>query len=202
MEGLKAYNLFTALKLHFTTDYDFFRYNGKTRAISESALTTHKAYHHFRRLERRYSKDLEGFIVSNMVYNEVKWPGDLVTPEAEKIYRDWKKVSESLKYNIRQELMFIAEDARMYHEIFKSDGGHPKLLKYYLGKKISIETLIAMNEALGFVPYWTKNIRDTIVWPDVLRLMGKYRPFLRFDVPEIKRMMREIFLDNQEEDTI
>lgn len=198
---MKAYQCFQALKLHFNTDYDYFKYNGKTRQISESSFTARNDYHQCRRIERRYGDELRNFILSNMVYNEVKWIGDLVTPESEKVYRDWKRKIESLKYNTRQELMFIAEDARMYHEIFRiTDGGHPKLLKYYLGKKISIETLIVMNEVLEFLPYWTKNIRDTVIWPDVKRLMEKYRPFLTIEKSEMKALMREIFLDNSAEE--
>lgn len=198
MEGYKTYQLYIALKLHFTSDYDYHKYHGKTKAMSESKLSTRPDYHHFRRLERRYPNELEDFFVANMIENKnYTWIGDFVTPEAEKTYKRWKSKKESLKYNIRQELMRVLDEDRIHDDILKvKDGKHPKLLKYYMGNKISIETLIAMNEVINFLPSWKEKINDKIIWPQILHTIEKYKPFLTIDKSEIKPLLRNIFLDS------
>lgn len=192
MEGMRAYQTYLALKLHFTSDYDYFKYAGKTRTISESALQARKDYHQFRRIERRYKDNLIEFIVSNIIQNNAKWAGDLVTTQSEKNYVEWRKRNQSFAYIFRQDLEKLIEDKDALFRV--ENGGHPKLLKYYLGKKIMIETVVAMNDVLNFMPHWNKNITDTIIWTDVSRLLEKYRPFVKCDKQQIKTIMKEIFL--------
>lgn len=193
MEGMKAYMCYMALKLHFTSNYDYFKYGGKTKAISESKFSTRKDYNHFRRIERRYGDQLENFLVANFILNSnAKWVGDLVTVEAEKKFLEWKKYSESLKYNIRNELSNISEDVKTLWNV--ENGSHPQFLKLYLGGSISLQTMIACDTVCNFLPHWKKEIRDTIIWPDVLRLMEKYRPFLKVEKDDIRKIMRETLL--------
>lgn len=195
MEGMYAYNRYSALKLHFTSDYDFFKYNGQIRQITESALQTRKDYDHLRRLERRYKNDsdLDEFIIANLVHNgECKWPGDLVKPEAEKIYKKWKALKESFTYEFSKELKRLAQEPT--NTLCKvTNGGHPQLLSHYLGKRVSIETLIGLDEVIGFTDYWNKNISDTVIWPDVYKLIYKYKPFLNLDHDKLEKALVEAF---------
>lgn len=196
MEGLIAYERFNALKLHFSTDYDYFKYFGKTRKINEHTLQQRKDYYQFQRLERRYSdSELTDFIVSNMICNaNAKWVGNLFTVESERIYREWKKRKESFSYMIKLDLEKLKEEnvSELWNVV---DGAHPLCLKLYLANKLMIETLIVMNEVLDFKHSWNTNIRDDIIWPDISRLMTKYRPFLKIDKKAIKNIMKEIFID-------
>jgi len=194
MEGMKAYQELISLRLHFTSDYDYFKYCGKTKSINESKLETRKDIFHYRRIERKYKNELTNFIVSNMISNPNVWIGDLVKIDAEKKYKDWKKRQESLKYIIKQDLLKICETGST-NDLWKVvNNNHPHIFRAYLGNKICLETLIATNEVLNFVPYWNKNINETLIWADVSRLITKYRPFLIIDKKEIKSIMREILL--------
>lgn len=192
MEGMGAYQCFTALKLHFTTkNYDYIKYNGKTRLISEDSLRTRKDFYHFRRIERRYKDDLKEFIIANLVHNpNCKWVGDLVTPEADKIYAQWKRKMESLKYETKQELYKLAEEEDL---LVAKSGRHPGLLKLYMGGHVSIETIIIMDSVLNFMPQWEKNITDTLVWPDIKLRIQKYKPFMKFEKNDMKLILKEVF---------
>src|SRR5688572_10536626 len=106
MEGLQAYNCIMSMNLHFRDDkYNYFKYNGKTKTIAETRLKIRKDYDHLRRLERRYKDNLPDFILANILADNLGWAGDLVTPAAEAIYKNWKKRQESLKYTIKQDLL-------------------------------------------------------------------------------------------------
>lgn len=195
MEGLRAYNCFMALKLHFTTDYDYFRYSGKVRKITPEKFSVRKDSMSFQRLERRYGDDVEKFFVANFVLNkDVKWVGNLSTIRAEEIYTTWNERMVSLTSLLENDLKHVTRDTKKL--LLVNNGTHPPLLKEYLADRISVFTLIMMNEVLDFLPYWNKEIRDTIIWPDVVRLMTKTRPFLHLDKPEIRNVVRKMFIDN------
>lgn len=199
MEGNKAFQRYLALKLHFTTDYDFFRYSGKVRSTNES-FEKRKDSFFFRRLERKYSdNELTNFFVSNFVSNnKIKWIGELSSIDSEKTYVAWKKKMQSFSYVFKQDLLKIKDKMDMANPTLlwePNRGEHPEVLRMYLGKKISIETLIASNIVLNFLPRWDREIKDTIVWPDVSKYMRKYQPFMNVNKEDLLKILRDVFVD-------
>lgn len=194
MEGMHAYQTFIALKLHFTTDsYDYIKYNGKTRPITEEALKKRKDYNHLRRVERKYADNIVDYIVANFVSGQSGlWTTNFSSLQCEKNYVDWKQRHSEFPKLFKADLAKISAEWNKSLQVV--NGGHPPLLKQYLGKKIYIETVIAMNEILNFLPYWDKQIQDTIIWADVSRMIKKYRPFVKFNLTEVKSIMREVLL--------
>ena len=55
-EGFDAYKVYLALKQHFTSNYDYFKYNGKVRAGEESFLKRNDRFF-FRKLSKKYDKE-------------------------------------------------------------------------------------------------------------------------------------------------
>jgi len=196
-EGMLAYRRYMALKLHFTTEYDFFKYAGKTRAITEEAFAKRKDVFFFRKIERKYSdEDLTNFFVANFVSSGKTWVGDLTSLNAEKIFSEWKKNKESMQYHLTEDLKFLKdsqqEDPQKAFEV--QGGSHPPLLKFLLGKKIRMETVIATNRVLGFIDKWNKQIEETFIWPNVSRTISKYDPFVKLNTQNIRIVMRKELL--------
>lgn len=199
MEGTKAYTRYLALKLHFTTDYDYFRYGGKTRAMTNESFEKRKDTFFFRKIERRYNdQELTDFFVSNFVdNNKTKWIGELSNVNAEKTYANWKKRIQSLSYMFEQDLLIAKEKLRTANpaELWEPvAGGHPEILKLYLGKKISIETLVASNVVLNYLPKWDREIKDSIIWPDVSKSIRKYSPFIHMNKIDMTKIIKKVFL--------
>ena len=199
MEGTKAYTRYLALKLHFTTDYDYFRYGGKTRAMTNESFEKRKDTFFFRKIERRYNdQELTDFFVSNFVdNNKTKWIGELSNVNAEKTYANWKKRIQSLSYMFEQDLLIAKEKLRTANpaELWEPvAGGHPEILKLYLGKKISIETLVASNVVLNYLPKWDREIKDSIIWPDVSKSIRKYSPFIHMNKMDLTKIIKKVFL--------
>ena len=67
-----------------------------------------------------------------------------------------------------------------FNPLFESkDGQHPTLLKEYLGKRISLETMIVLDDLVEFSKRWDKElVWDDFIWPDVKKLMNNYKGFL------------------------
>jgi len=100
-EGIEAYKTYLAIKNHFKTSYDYFKYNGRVKVTNESFLKRRDKYF-FAKLERRYKKnELVYFFVANFMKDEGMWSGSLVGNESESVYKEWLKYAESLKYNFR-----------------------------------------------------------------------------------------------------
>lgn len=191
---MKAYQEYVALRLHFTQDsYDYFKYQGKVKPIKSSTFEARNDVFHFRRLERRYKDDLTGFYVANMTQG-VRFIREMVTVEAEKRYVDWKRHMESITYRFKQDMQNVAESCNDVAKAWSTNGDHPEVLRLYLGGKLSIESLILSDRVLKFQDRWDTRITDTIIWPDVSRLMKKYGPFVTADNDTIKKTMRQVFI--------
>ena len=199
MEGTKAYTRYLALKLHFTTEYDYFRYGGKTRAMTNESFEKRKDTFFFRKIERRYNdQELTDFFVSNFVdNNKTKWIGELSNIDAEKTYANWKKRIQSFSYMFEQDLLIAKDKLHTANpsELWESvSGAHPEILKLYLGKKISIETLIGSNIVLNYLPKWDREIKDSIIWPDVSKSICKYSPFIHMNKIDLTKIIKKVFL--------
>ena len=58
------------------------------------------------------------------------------------------------------------------------NSSHPKLLKEFLGSRVSLETMLVLDELVSFSKKWDKQLEDDIVWIDLKKLMENYKGFL------------------------
>ena len=179
MEAFDAYQHYLSMILHFERDaYDYFKYNGKTNATF-SAFEKRKDGFHFTKLTRKLSDDqIVEYYVANFIRGK-KWIGDFDK-------RNWtqhKKVIQSVEYNFENDFEKLLTNAEKFDILFKCDNGnHPKLVKAYLGKKISLETLVILEKLLQYRQKFDNQIIDPYVWPEVSQLMRKYEPFLKVNI--------------------
>jgi hypothetical protein len=188
MTSYEAYQLLRALTQHFTTkSYDFIKYRGKTNC-NPAAFDIRKDKHMYYRISK--IPDLQGYIIANLLANNVKWVGDLVDNDAEACYVEYTKRIQSLTYVFRSEIAKL--DSNFDANFKVVSGQHPVAFKLYNRKQISIETLIILNEILGFFDHWNKEIVDPVVWPGVYLKCMKYKPFMpSFDLPKLKAILRD-----------
>lgn len=195
MTGYEAFEIYEALKIHFSKQsYDFFKYNGKTN-VSIAAFENRRDKYHFYKLSRKFNNkdDLIAFIVANLVTKGELWVGDLLTEEAEINYRKRQKVIQSLSYTFENDCRSIFESASDPNDIVKvNDGDYPILLRKALRKEIEIETICLLAIILGFLPMWNKKITDTIQWPNYYLKMTKYVSFLPQDMVKYKMILKKV----------
>jgi hypothetical protein len=75
-----------------------------------------------------------------------------------------------------------------------TNGDYPILLTKALRKEIHIQTLVLLNIILGFVPMWSKTIKDTIRWPNYHMKMLKIASFLPQDSVRYKLILKKVLL--------
>jgi|TARA_R110000796_G_scaffold205258_1_gene321260 hypothetical protein len=186
-DAFDIYVYYLALKRHFTSNYDYFKYNGKVKT-NAMAFENRKDKFFFYKLSKK--RDARDIILANMLTNPNAWAGQLLDDKAEAIYTEWAKRRQSLTYQFKSDISEMEED---FNSNFHVEGGqHPRLLKLYMMNRISLETLVIVCDITGCLNYWEKNISDTIVFPDINKLVRKYHPFIEYD----KLKLKKILLDN------
>jgi hypothetical protein len=192
MTGFEVYQMYLSLKLHFTKDdYDFFKFNGKTRASQESFEKRNDSYF-FKKLASKYERDrILEYFVSNFVSDNKGYIKDIIRPSGERIYSDWKKRQQSFQYNFREEISNLLENIDSpYEENFNNlftctKGNHPKIIISYMRKEISVETLVVFDKCLNFSERMDTILTDPI-WKQIKTQVVKYAPFLPIDCKKYK----------------
>ena len=197
-EGLNAYKTYLAIRNHFNSDYDYFKYNGKLKVSNDSFLKRRDKFF-FAKLERNYrGNELVYFFVANFLDNDSSWSGSLVGSESEKKYIEWRKRIESLKYTFKIECEKIQNEMELkelsFDEFFKAgDTNHPYLLRLYLGNHVSLETFSIIDGILNFTKQWNNYLKDDIMYCTVRDKSNKYKSFLQVDLQAYKKIMKSVF---------
>ena len=188
MNEFDACQLYMALKLHFTTKYDYFKYNGKTK-FTVAQFNKRKDKYQFVRLARKYSQEeLVEYFCANLIKGK-QWIGDFSKDN----WLEHQKVIQSLEYTYKNDLEKLLTNGEKFDIMFEcGQGSHPRLLKQYLGKKISLETMVILEKVLSYRKNFDKAISETYIWPDISKRLEKYSPFVKIDV----RKFRQITLTN------
>ena len=196
MMPFDAYRCYLSMKNHFTKDkYDYHKYRGKSRATVQS-FYKRKDRFWFEKLARNKSdQEVVEFFVSNFITCTDPgklWIGEMIK-EGEGRYMEWKKRNQSLSYVFKEETESVFSDGN-FDSMFAMDGTrHPQILKEYLRKNISIETLVILDKILGFRENFDSHLKDP-VWETVSMRMKKYSPFLNIDVQRYKQILKQVVL--------
>jgi hypothetical protein len=190
-EGYDAYTLYLGIKLHFhSKDYDFIKYNGKVKSDINSFLKRKDKYH-FGKLFKTHKQELQDFYIANLSLKDL-WAGDLLDNECVKVYKDWKNRNQKLSYLFETEVSDLLRKRNINKVLEVKNGQHPILLKEFMGKKISLETICIMDEIIGFTKDWEKSISETLVYPDIQNRINKYKSFISVDYKKYKEVLIDL----------
>jgi len=192
MEPWEAYKIYLGLKLHFNSDYDYQRYGGKSRASKQSFLNR-KDRSFFARVARKYKDSVKDFFIANFLVNQKGWIGNFNDLN----YTEWNKRKQSLTYTFNNEMTSLCQLENNFDDIFKIENNtHPIIIKEFLAKRVSIETLIILQDLVNYIKDFDKKLSDDLVWPDIRRLIVKYSVFLNIDIQKCKINLLKIIKEN------
>ena len=144
---------------------------------------------------QKSEEEIKAYFVANFVGcddSQNLWIGEIIR-NGEIVYTDWLKKIQSLTYLFKTESeVFIRKEN--FEEIFEcKKGQHPDLLKKYLQKALSLETLVILDIILNYTSRFDKTLIDP-VWETVSLKIKKYKPFLNIDESKCKQILKEIVL--------
>ncbi|MCJ7713456.1 hypothetical protein MUO66_03235 [Candidatus Bathyarchaeota archaeon] len=195
MEPFESYQKYLALKNHFTNKkYNYFTYNGKVKANLQS-FYKRKDRFWFEKLSRnKTDEEILNFFVANFAScddPQSLWIGQIIK-EGEENYTNWMRKTQSLSYIFKEEIGIF--NSKNFDEMFSIQGNkHPLIIKNYLQKKISLETLIILNNILEYTKEFDKKLQDP-VWEFISMRIQKYTPFIHIDVNKFKQLLKECVL--------
>ena len=177
MEPIDVYLMYCAMKAHFgNTDYDFITYKGKSR-VSRDSFYKRKDRFFFVKLYRKYKEyyEIRDYFISNFIKDR----NGYISSFNNENYENWKIRRYSFYGIFSEEIKPFVKEFNPLFEVKKSE--HPKLMKEFLGGRLSLETLIVLDELVKFTKKCNQKLKDDIVWLDLKKIMNDYKRFLTID---------------------
>jgi len=200
MDGFKAYRYYLALKLHFTSDkFNVFENRGNVKGSREAFEARNDRYI-FEKLARKIGndRDIIQFFVANFAYGNES--AIYAGQEADDNLAEWNKRKQSITKifidDLASLLTYVEINKLPTSSIFDFNfNEYPAALKLFLGGKISIETLVIVNELDHIVEHWLDNSSVQHIWSNELLRIKKLVGFVKYD----KEKLRKIFTHFVEE---
>tara|TARA_Y100000114_G_scaffold28066_1_gene23713 strand:- start:158 stop:736 length:579 start_codon:yes stop_codon:yes gene_type:complete len=189
-DGFEAYKKYLAIKLHFTRDdYDYFKFNGQIKASYETFTKRNDRYF-FVKTARKYGDNIVDYFVSNYINNKSPYIKDM----NQEAYLDRQKRIDGLTYYFKTDMeQLLRKSQGNFNKIFKiTRGQHPILVKAYLAKRVTLETLCVLQDMLNYIKDFDKHISDTIIWPQLKNKISKYAPFINYNETKMKLTLKEL----------
>ena len=173
-DGYEVYIMYLALQRHFSTNYDYFQYNGKVKA-SADAYSARNDIFSFEKLTKIIRKeDREDFFVAHFLDNPKEWIRNMSKPKME----EYRAIFKNFPSKFEQDLHFIKlnNPANM---IFCKEDKIPEIHKYCINNTISIETICMLDNIFPYIERHQKVVKVPFVWPDYINKVVKYKPFVK-----------------------
>ena len=188
LSAFETFQMFHALRLHFTSSYDYVKYHGKTN-VGKDAFSKRKDRYQFQRLCRKHDKEeMFDFLLANMMHSQIKWVGDLLDDGADDVYMDFKRRKESRSYTFDNEIGEVLNEVDDVKELFHTDE-FPIILTCHMRKTISTESLVILNEFIPFFDKFDKALAKDFLWPRIRDICINARPFIHFDKDKMKKIL-------------
>ena len=123
------------------------------------------------------------------------WIGDIIK-NGESVYTDWQKRMQSLTYFFKEEVTKLFEENKFDDVLKVESNRHPILVKKYIQKEVSIETLVILDKILLYKRDYDKKLNDP-VWQLISMRIDKYSSFLNLDIFKYRKILKEIILENK-----
>lgn len=192
MNAYKAYKYYIALKAHFDSwSYDAIKYKLKSSASEESFVKRNDVLI-FESISNKYGEAVGQYYIANFVQRVDRFLYDPLL--SDRVYVDWQRRKSQKNRLVRQEILDLPYDN--FEDIIATGRQTPILLREYLTKNVSPETLIILDSHYKFLDRWKVDMISDSVWGAVGITLCKYRSFVTFDKDMLSQILNTKF--NQE----
>lgn len=203
MDGFKAYKYYIAIKLHFTKDnFDVFKNRGNVKGTRDAFNARNDRYM-FDKLARKYpvDKDIIQYYVANFAYGNDA--AIYSFEEAESNLLEWNRRKQSITKIFADDCNKILMDAckNKYKEesIFNlTNKGYSSILKLFLGKQISLESLRIIDDLYPVIDSWKQNSSMVLLWENEIRRIEKSKGFVKYDCDKVTKVFNNFIQEVKE----
>lgn len=178
MNGFTAFKYYTAIKLHFTSPkFNVFVNRGRVRGSHQKFLMRND-YLLFEKLARQYpnDKDCIQYIASNFMYGNA----NVVYEQDEGVvnYKEYLRRKQSITRVFANDLDTILKEGA---QLNFSGSTIPDILQLYMSKRITIETLVILNDLHDIMTMMKENQHLQLILGDELLRIEKSKGFVKYD---------------------
>lgn len=180
MEPFEAYQKFLAVKAHFTTSYDYRKYNGKVK-VKFDTFAKSKGKYFFGKLGKKYKSEFPEYVATTYAYlGGIQWVGDLDSEESLIAWETHQKHMQSIRRTFEKDINVLLDVAAKNDFTFKQmflckPGELPPVEKLRKIDLITLETCVILNRLLG---YTTKIKCTNPLWENIKITIEKFDTFL------------------------
>lgn len=195
MDGYKAWKLYMAVKLHFTTQkYNVFNNRGHVKGARDTFYNRNDRFI-FERLARKFptERDLIQYFVANFAYDN----GEVVYEQAdgETNLTKWNKrkqsISQVFESDLHNIILHLEKNSLTEKQLYESSG-IPEIFKLYLGGYVTIETMVILDH---YANYLANNSQINLLLGEEYLRIEKCKGFIKFD----KDKLLQVYLNFKQE---
>jgi len=177
MDGYQAYQIYNALKLHFTSNYDAVKYNFRTSAKRDSFERRRDRYF-FEKLSRRFDKEkLIQFCTANLIHDPTVWVGSMT----DAIHNDYIGRHDKLTYMLTQDMNLMVDRGYSFDQICTTSDNFSSnpLLEALRASEISHESVVLVDILVNFLNRLKSDLSDPLdINKDSIDLLIKYKAIM------------------------
>ena len=187
--GYGAYMLFLALRTHFDKEkYDFFQMHGKLRANRESYEKRNDKSIFIKFAKEYNATDLRDFYIANILEDR-HYIADFMDDGAKDAHNNYTRRRQSLSYIYTNDLGRVFDEG-LSVPFTVSHTAYPSIVLLFLRREVSLETMVILDDYLGYTNKFDNYYEDDVIWPKISRKISKYRPFLKYDKVKMKDILK------------
>jgi hypothetical protein len=186
-EGYQTFQLYLALQRHFTSDYDFFKYNGKVNASSDAYKKRTDVFA-FEKLSKIVPSDQTvDFLLAHMLDNPKEYIRNMSKPKYDEYSNRLKKLPQIFSVDLE-----YLRNEGMSDVMKVTSSDIPIIHKRAISNEISIETIIILDSIFPFVDKHSEECKVPFVFPQYIDKVKNYRPFLLLKVTDKTEIFRSL----------
>lgn len=174
MNGYQTYQIYQALKLHFTSDYDAVKYNFKT-AVRQDTFERRKDRYFFEKISRRLNREqLIQYFTSNLIHNTNMWIGEFNDDR----WNEYIARQEKLTYMVTEDMKIMADKGYSFDELcsISNDKLSNPLIEALRSDEIHLETVTIVDILVNFLNRLESELRDPLgINKQMINLVLKYK---------------------------
>lgn len=186
ISGKVVFAEYQAVFKHFTTTYDYIKYQGKLSSGLIDSYDTRREKYIFEKIGRKMDSRMEAFefCVANFATGNTKWLyGDFAASNA--VYTNWKKYFGSFTYifGCEQKILMNLLDAAKsgFNDYVQTDDAYDDMIS-----RLSKESICVLDNRFNFLKIWQdKYSKDPLKKRKIGELI-KYKPLCMLKVESLK----------------
>ena len=191
IEPERVKEIFLALKLHFNSNYNYLKYQGKTRS---APIRANEVWHINKiRNKLRTEEYVFTFFLYNMMNDFWKtgnfgsYIGAYANSESVTVWANWRTWLERPYDNILRDLEKLS--GHSLRQLIDPADSHPIIIKRAMGREIHLNTIALLYRDLKLKNYWLNNADPVL--ENFVSTIDKYQCFLEVEQGLIKKVLDE-----------